>query len=74
MHREEIGIERGVHSMVTLRAFNCSQRCTCQIASVPRLRHFPDFCINFNAVLFMVPELMVVVSLTLCDQIADVEA
>lgn len=66
LQREEPGTEKGVYMVVSPRAFNCSQQCTHQIARVPPSRQFPDFCVNFNAILFMARVSLVAVALTLC--------
>ena len=55
MRREEPDTENGVYMVVSLRAFSCSQQCTRQTARVPPGRQFPDFCVNFSAILFMAP-------------------
>lgn len=44
----------GSARLVLLRALNCSQWCSYETASVPCGGHFPDSCINFNAIPFVV--------------------
>lgn len=67
MRREEPGTEKGVYMVVSPRAVSWSQQCTRQIARVPPSRQLPDFCVNFNAILFMSPR-VAGCGCTLCDQ------